>query len=260
MSENYKFSLNICDSGLRTLVVTYVDIINSGAVPCLENAVTTLAQLENSAAVQKAADHYSQQMAQFIDVSTSVCILGWVVSSIPGKGAGQADEVLWDFLQSQVVIEESILKSDRALTAGEKAIAAELSMREAAEKEQELLRQKQEEQQQIMEAQQRSFQENIAQLEKKMERERENLRREHERMLEHKLKEQEEMLIEGFEKKSEELNKEINRLKEEIETAKNEEPSVFSKILDTVGNVMIAALPGAAKLLGVGMKYLGSQV
>nr|XP_008999898.2 guanylate-binding protein 4 isoform X1 [Callithrix jacchus]XP_054092478.1 guanylate-binding protein 4 isoform X1 [Callithrix jacchus] len=334
---------------LGTLVVTYVDTIHSGAVPCLENAVTTLAQLENSAAVQRAADHYSQQMAQRVrfptdtlqelldvhaacereaiavflehsfkdenqefqgklvdtiekkkedfvlqneEASVKYCqaelkrlsehltesILRGIFSVpgghnlyleekkqveqnyklVPCKGV-KADKVLWDFLQSQVVIEESILKSDRALTAGEKAIAAERSMREAAEKEQELLRQKQEEQQQIMEAQQRSFQENIAQLEKKMERERENLRREHERMLEHKLKEQEEMLIEGFEKKSEELNKEINRLKEKIETAKNEEPSVFSKIFDTVGNVMIAALPGAAKLLGVGMKYLGSQ-
>ncbi|XP_023365701.1 guanylate-binding protein 7-like [Otolemur garnettii] len=49
---------------LGTLVVTYVDAINSGAVPCLENAVTTLAQRENSAAVQRAADHYSQQMDQ----------------------------------------------------------------------------------------------------------------------------------------------------------------------------------------------------
>ncbi|XP_053447429.1 guanylate-binding protein 7-like [Nycticebus coucang] len=49
---------------LGTLVVTYVDAINSGAVPCLENAVTTLAQRENAAAVQRAADHYSQQMAQ----------------------------------------------------------------------------------------------------------------------------------------------------------------------------------------------------
>ncbi|EPY90199.1 guanylate binding protein 8 [Camelus ferus] len=56
--------------GLRTLVVTYVDTINSGAVPCLENAVTTLAQLENSAAIQKAANHYSKQMAQRVSFPT----------------------------------------------------------------------------------------------------------------------------------------------------------------------------------------------
>ncbi|XP_071077056.1 guanylate-binding protein 6 isoform X2 [Desmodus rotundus] len=58
--------------GLQTLVVTYVDAINSGAVPCLENAVTTLAQIENSAAVQKAADHYSEQMAQQVRFPTDM--------------------------------------------------------------------------------------------------------------------------------------------------------------------------------------------
>ena len=57
-------------SGLGKLVVTYVDTINSGAVPRLENAVTSLAQLENSAAVQKAADHYSEQMAQRLSLPT----------------------------------------------------------------------------------------------------------------------------------------------------------------------------------------------
>lgn len=51
-------------------MVTYVDTINSGAVPCLENAVTTLAQLENSAAVQKAVDHYSEQMVQRVRFPT----------------------------------------------------------------------------------------------------------------------------------------------------------------------------------------------
>ncbi|XP_021013943.1 guanylate-binding protein 4-like [Mus caroli] len=55
---------------LATLVTTYVDAINSGEVPCLENAVTTLAQRENSIAVQKAADHYSEQMAQRVRLPT----------------------------------------------------------------------------------------------------------------------------------------------------------------------------------------------
>uniref|UniRef100_A0A8D2AST0 GB1/RHD3-type G domain-containing protein n=1 Tax=Sciurus vulgaris TaxID=55149 RepID=A0A8D2AST0_SCIVU len=56
--------------GLGTLVATYVDTIASGSVPCLENAVTTLAQRENSAAVQKAAHHYSEQMAQRVELPT----------------------------------------------------------------------------------------------------------------------------------------------------------------------------------------------
>ena len=50
--------------------MTYVDAINSGAVPCLDDAVTTLAQRENSAAVQKAAEHYSEQMGQQLRIPT----------------------------------------------------------------------------------------------------------------------------------------------------------------------------------------------
>ncbi|XP_062046087.1 guanylate-binding protein 4-like [Lepus europaeus] len=56
---------------LGSLVQMYVDTINSGAVPCLENAVTTLAQRENAAAVQKAAELYSRQMAQRLVLPTA---------------------------------------------------------------------------------------------------------------------------------------------------------------------------------------------
>ncbi|XP_014382500.1 guanylate-binding protein 1-like isoform X1 [Alligator sinensis] len=43
---------------LGDLVVTYVDAICSGAVPCLENAVLALAQVENSVAVEEAMARY----------------------------------------------------------------------------------------------------------------------------------------------------------------------------------------------------------
>ncbi|CAO2639108.1 Guanylate-binding protein 6 [Lemmus lemmus] len=62
--------IKVTGNGLGTLVMTYVDAINSGAVPCLDYAVTTLAQRENSAAVQKAADHYSEQMGQRLRLPT----------------------------------------------------------------------------------------------------------------------------------------------------------------------------------------------
>ena len=51
-------------------MTTYVDAINSGAVPCLDDAMTSVAQRENSVAVQKAADHYSEQMAQRLRLPT----------------------------------------------------------------------------------------------------------------------------------------------------------------------------------------------
>ncbi|XP_003411151.2 guanylate-binding protein 3-like [Loxodonta africana] len=341
---------------LGTLVKTYVGAINSGAVPCLENAVTTLAQRENSAAVQKAADHYSEQMAQRVRLPTAtlqelldvhsacereaialfmehsfkddkrefhkqlVCtiekkkedfmlqneeesvkycqtelnqlskplmesILRGTFSvpgghslyleakkkveqgyeQVPRKGV-KATEVLKSFLQLQMAIEKSILQSDRALTDGEKAIAAERAKMEAAEKEKELLKQKQEEQQQKMEAQERSFKKNMEQLKEKMDRERENLLREQEMMFEHKLKVQEELLREGFEKKSEKLKEEINWLKEEINRLKEEiektkkKRSGFSQFLYDAGNMVSVELPDVSKLLGAGVKLLSSHI
>ncbi|XP_075799099.1 guanylate-binding protein 6-like isoform X2 [Microtus pennsylvanicus] len=62
--------IKVTGNRLGTLVTTYVDAINSGTVPCLDDAVTTLAQRENSAAVQKAAEHYSEQMGQRLRLPT----------------------------------------------------------------------------------------------------------------------------------------------------------------------------------------------
>lgn len=44
----------------------YVDTINSRVMTCLKKVVTTLAQCENSVAVQKAANHYSLQMIPWV--------------------------------------------------------------------------------------------------------------------------------------------------------------------------------------------------
>uniref|UniRef100_A0A8C6QM45 Guanylate-binding protein 6-like n=1 Tax=Nannospalax galili TaxID=1026970 RepID=A0A8C6QM45_NANGA len=50
--------------GMGTLVEAYVNAINSGMIPCLENAVTTLARSQNSEAVEKAAKHYTECFVQ----------------------------------------------------------------------------------------------------------------------------------------------------------------------------------------------------
>nr|XP_003411246.1 guanylate-binding protein 1 isoform X1 [Loxodonta africana]XP_023405167.1 guanylate-binding protein 1 isoform X1 [Loxodonta africana]XP_023405168.1 guanylate-binding protein 1 isoform X1 [Loxodonta africana]XP_023405169.1 guanylate-binding protein 1 isoform X1 [Loxodonta africana]XP_023405170.1 guanylate-binding protein 1 isoform X1 [Loxodonta africana] len=55
---------------LENLAQTYVKAISSGDLPCMENAVLALAQIENSAAVQKALAHYDQQMAQKVQLPT----------------------------------------------------------------------------------------------------------------------------------------------------------------------------------------------
>ncbi|KAM8789928.1 LOW QUALITY PROTEIN: guanylate-binding protein 6-like [Rhynchonycteris naso] len=69
-TKTLREGVQVTGNRLGTLVVTYVETINSGAVPCLENTVTTLSQIENSAAMQKAAEHYSQQMAQRVSFPT----------------------------------------------------------------------------------------------------------------------------------------------------------------------------------------------
>ncbi|XP_029804090.1 guanylate-binding protein 6-like [Suricata suricatta] len=161
----------------------------------------------------------------------------------------KANEVLQNFLQSQASIEKSIWQADKALTDGEKAIAAEKASKEAAEKEQELLRQKLLEQKQQMEAQQRSLQENIDQLKEKMERERENIIKEQNMVLEHKLKVQEELLNEGFRKKSEEMNAEINQLKHMIDTTKNNNTSWLTQVLDRFGSEIISVFTAPVRLV-----------
>ncbi|XP_021010347.1 guanylate-binding protein 1, partial [Mus caroli] len=55
---------------LKCLVQTYVSAICSGELPCMENAVLTLAQIENSAAVQNAITYYEEQMNQKIQMPT----------------------------------------------------------------------------------------------------------------------------------------------------------------------------------------------
>ncbi|KAF6344596.1 guanylate binding protein 3 [Rhinolophus ferrumequinum] len=55
---------------LESLVLTYVDAISCGDLPCMENAVLALAQIENSAAVKKAIAHYDQQMGQKLQLPT----------------------------------------------------------------------------------------------------------------------------------------------------------------------------------------------
>ncbi|XP_036992412.2 guanylate-binding protein 1 [Artibeus jamaicensis] len=55
---------------LEKLVLTYINAIGSGDLPCMENAVLALAQIENSAAVKKAIAHYDQEMAQKVQLPT----------------------------------------------------------------------------------------------------------------------------------------------------------------------------------------------
>ncbi|CAH6777137.1 guanylate-binding protein 5 [Phodopus roborovskii] len=62
--------IQVNGSRLEGLVLTYIDAISSGALPCIEKAVVTLARKENLAVVQKAIAHYDQQMSQRVQLPT----------------------------------------------------------------------------------------------------------------------------------------------------------------------------------------------
>ncbi|KAM4807325.1 guanylate-binding protein 5-like isoform X2 [Urocitellus parryii] len=55
---------------LESLVLTYVNAINNGDLPCMDNAVLALAQRENAAAIKRALAHYDQLMGQKVQLPT----------------------------------------------------------------------------------------------------------------------------------------------------------------------------------------------
>lgn len=79
---------------------------------------------------------------------------------VPRKGV-KAKEVLQSFLQSQAVTKESIFQADKAISACEKALAAEQANKQAVENEQQVIMQKQK-----MEDQEKISQEIFVQLKK----------------------------------------------------------------------------------------------
>ncbi|XP_003943305.2 guanylate-binding protein 5 [Saimiri boliviensis] len=70
MTKTLPGGIKVNGSRLKNLVLTYVNGISSGDLPCIENTVLALAQIENSAAVQKAVAHYDQQMGQKVQLPT----------------------------------------------------------------------------------------------------------------------------------------------------------------------------------------------
>ncbi|XP_043944547.1 guanylate-binding protein 1-like [Protopterus annectens] len=58
--------IKISGQVLGSLVKTYLDTINSGAVPCLEDAVTLLTNSENTAAIADGLAHYNERMEKIV--------------------------------------------------------------------------------------------------------------------------------------------------------------------------------------------------
>lgn len=63
-------SLPLSPAVLGNLAETYVSAIRSGQIPCLDNAVLALAQIENSSAIERARAHYQKGMADWVAYPT----------------------------------------------------------------------------------------------------------------------------------------------------------------------------------------------
>ncbi|KAJ8012983.1 hypothetical protein DPEC_G00048560 [Dallia pectoralis] len=61
-TKSLKNGLKVTGRLLGNLAETYVSALRSGNIPCLDNAVVALAQIENSSAIQRARAHYQKEM------------------------------------------------------------------------------------------------------------------------------------------------------------------------------------------------------
>ncbi|XP_048882156.1 guanylate-binding protein 1 isoform X2 [Brienomyrus brachyistius] len=69
-SKTLKGGVHVTGTSLGNLAKIYVDAICSNQIPCLENAVLSLAQIQNAKAVAQAKDHYKAQMAERVAYPT----------------------------------------------------------------------------------------------------------------------------------------------------------------------------------------------
>ncbi|XP_023660971.2 guanylate-binding protein 2-like isoform X1 [Paramormyrops kingsleyae] len=69
-SKTLKGGVHVTGTLLGNLAKIYVDAICSNQIPCLENAVLSLAQIQNAKAVVQAIDHYNAQMAERVAYPT----------------------------------------------------------------------------------------------------------------------------------------------------------------------------------------------
>ncbi|MFT7800647.1 guanylate-binding protein 1-like [Arapaima gigas] len=329
---------------LGNLAKVYVDTICSNKIPCLENAVQALSQIENAGAVERAVAHYKANMAERVAMPTetqeefsqihcavekeavkiftessfkdenqkhqlllmkalqeeyealsnknaqeskTVCksIIKRVFQPLenqlssgsymspggykkyckdmqnfisqyksePGKGV-KAEETLKEYLDGKKNTGETILAADQSLTEAEHQMEAERARCRAIEQERLATMEKTMIYEKMMRDQEQSYRENVEQLMKKMEEERKSAMDEHKRVLEAKLKEQNDLLQQGFKEKAELLQKEIDAVTQQNQKEQEESPSLFSSVLDNLGQAATFFLPGiAAKVGGIAL-------
>ncbi|XP_012320242.2 guanylate-binding protein 5 isoform X2 [Aotus nancymaae] len=239
MTKTLPGGIEVNGSRLKNLVLTYVNGISSGDLPCMENTVLALAQIENSAAVQKAIAHYDQQMGQKVQLPTETlqelldlhrasereAIDVFIKNSFKDVDQSfqkelEAEEVLQKYLKSKKSVSDAILQADQALTEKEKKMKEEQVKADAAKANARRLEEIQRWNQQMMQKRERVHQEQVRQ----MERDKQNWLAELQRTQEQRMQEQAAQLRATFEAENRRLHHELQYLQRNVN---NDDPCVL---------------------------------
>ncbi|XP_072325156.1 guanylate-binding protein 3-like isoform X2 [Scyliorhinus torazame] len=217
---------------LAMLASSYVSAIATGAVPCLDDAVTSMARMENAVAVRLASDHYRQQMEQqVVNMPMETRELSDIHGNCEKEALGVfmqrsfkdqhqeyqkqvvAEVVLADFLKRKQIEANTILQAEKKLSEAEKLLASEADKATLMEqvnkaREEELFQLKQ-----LREDERRTNEENLRQMRMKIVEEREEMLKEQEQALESLMAEQKAVLEKGFQEKAELMEEQIQQLK-----------------------------------------------
>ncbi|KAK7797315.1 hypothetical protein U0070_023671, partial [Myodes glareolus] len=171
--------------GLESLVITYVNVINSWDQPCIENAVLALSQTENEAA---GFAHYDQEMSQELqlpmDTLQELMNLNWAsekeaikiirnnsledVDQMFTKELG-AEETPQNFLQSKEDMTDAILQPDQTLIEKQEEFEVDDIKAEVAQATAKMLEKMQQKYDQQLKEKEKNYQEPLKQLTEKME-------------------------------------------------------------------------------------------
>ncbi|XP_026062956.1 guanylate-binding protein 2-like [Carassius auratus] len=252
---------------LGRLVQIYVDTISNGEVPCLDNAVATLAILENEAAVQKAIKVYQSGIEEvrhrtslkYCDSHThkihqkfsNLAISEFIKGSFKDEKGEYLIKLMRAFNNVNRMVLQIITESHYfvfSLYASikwseEKEASALLEQRGKEEEEKIIVRER------MLQEERKQHAARIQQMQEKFKSEMEQQQQELDRAMESKLKEMEELLMKGFKEKADFLEEEINNLKQE----KEEKGS--SSFMD----VLMVLIRNMEKLLPLMLEFTGKN-
>ncbi|RXN34793.1 guanylate-binding 1-like protein [Labeo rohita] len=261
----------VTGTALGNLAEVYVKMIRSGKVLCLENAVVSLAKIQNVRAVEEALQFYmtemfsmvqlpmrSEELSNIHQTAEKKAIKDFITKSLSDNDQIYQQElmserVLSKFLKGKEEAGSMILQADQSLSTAEQEKEVEKLKKELLEQQQRSLHEQNFLQMQMFTAMQKSCDEHVNQIIHLMERQQERMRRDNEQFLEAKLRERCALLEQGFQCEAARMKSEIDSLKADMDKEKSSQPSKCTAVTE----LMLAL---AIKLIGFGISRLSDFV